>query len=51
MKQKLASVLVPGNMSWATATRSIWEYKMRIETKKEVGFAGVEDLPSQFKSK
>jgi hypothetical protein len=28
---KLASVLVPGKMSWATATRSIQKCKIRIE--------------------
>jgi len=28
MEQKLASVLVPGKMSWATATRSIWICKI-----------------------
>ena len=31
MDQKLASVLVPGKMSWATATRSIQKCKIRIE--------------------
>jgi len=31
MDQKLASVLVPGKMSWATATQSIWKCKIRIK--------------------
>jgi len=31
MYQKLASVLVPGKMSWATATSSIRKCKTRIE--------------------
>ena len=31
MDKKLASVLVPEKMSWATATRSIWKCKTRIE--------------------
>jgi len=31
MEQKLASVLVPEKMSWATATRSIWKCKNPIE--------------------
>jgi len=31
MDQKLASVLVPEKMSWATATRTIWKFKTRIE--------------------
>jgi len=29
--QKLASVLVPGKMSWATATQSFWKCKIQIE--------------------
>jgi len=43
MDQKLASVLVPAKMSWATATRSIWKRKTRIE---KIGGSHVDTEPT-----
>jgi len=31
MDKTLASVLIPGKMTWATAMRSIWKCKIQIE--------------------
>jgi len=45
MDKKLASVLVPGKMSWATATRSIRKCKIRIET---IGESRVDTEPTAW---
>jgi len=45
MDQKLASVLVPEKMSWATATRSIWKCKTRIE---KIGGSRVDTEPTAW---
>jgi len=45
MDQKLASVLDPEKMSWATATRSIWKCKTRIET---IGGSRVDTEPTAW---
>jgi len=44
MDQKLASVLVPEKMSWATATRSIGKCKTRIE---KIGGSRVDTEPTE----
>ena len=45
MDQKLASVLVPEKMSWATATRSIRKCKTRIE---KIGGSHVDTVPTAW---
>ena len=45
MDQKLASVLVPGKMSWATATRSIRKCKIQIEN---IGGSRVDTEPTAW---
>ena len=45
MDQKLASVLVPEKMSWATATRSIRKCKIRIE---KIGGSRVDTEPTAW---
>ena len=45
MDQKLAFVLVPRKMSWATATRSMWKYKTRIE---KIGGSRVDTEPTAW---
>ena len=45
MDQKLALVLVPRKMSWATATRSMWKYKTRIE---KIGGSRVDTEPAAW---
>ena len=45
MNKKLASVLVPEKMSWATATRSIRKCKTRIE---KIGGSRVDTEPTAW---
>jgi len=41
--KQLASVLVPGKMSWATSTRFIWKCKIRI---KKIGGSHIDTGPT-----
>jgi len=45
LDQKFASVLVPEKMNWATATRSIWKCKTRIE---KIGGSRVDTEPTAW---